>query len=42
MVNRNLLSSKLAELADRVNRVRSLGLLPVHELTANRDAFELA
>ena len=42
MVNRNLLSSKLAELADRVNRIRSLGPLSVQELTANRDAFELA
>ena len=42
MVNRNLLSSKLAELADRVNRIRSLGKLSVEELTANRDAFDLA
>lgn len=42
MVNRNLLSSKLAELALRVNRVRALGALSVEELTANRDAFELA
>ena len=42
MVNRNLLSSKLAELADRVNRIRPLGEFSVEELTANRDAFELA
>ena len=42
MVNRNLLSSKLAELADRLNRIRSLGVLSLEELTANRDAFELA
>ena len=42
MVNRNLLSSKLAELADRVNRLRSLAKLSLEELTANRDAFDLA
>ena len=42
MVNRNLLSSKLAELADRVNRIRPFGALSVQELTANRDAFDLA
>ena len=42
MVNRNLLSSKLAELADRVARIRSLGKLSEEELTANRDAFDLA
>jgi uncharacterized protein YutE (UPF0331/DUF86 family) len=42
MVNRSLLSSKLAELADRVNRIRSLGTLSIQELTANRDAFDLA
>src|SRR6187549_3918313 len=42
MVNRNLLSSKLAELADRVNRIRTLGALSVEELIANRDAFDLA
>ena len=42
MVNRNLLSSKLAELADCVARIRSLGKLSEEELTANRDAFDLA
>ena len=42
MVNRNLLSSKLAELADRVNRIRPLGALSLQDLTANRDAFDLA
>ena len=42
MVNRNLLSSKLTELADRLNRVRPFGALSVEELTANRDAFDLA
>ena len=42
MVNRNLLSSKLAELGDRVNRIRTLGALSVEELIANRDAFDLA
>lgn len=42
MVNRNLLASKLAELAFRVARIRPLGALSVQELTANRDAFDLA
>lgn len=42
MVNRNLLASRLAELSDRVNRIRSLGVLSVGELSNNRDAFELA
>ena len=42
VVNRNLLSSKLAELADRLNRIRLLGTLSVEELSANRDAFDLA
>ena len=42
MVNRNLLSSKLAELADRVDRVRSLGTPSAQELTLNGDAFDLA
>jgi hypothetical protein len=42
VVNRNLLSSKLAELADRVNRIRPFGALSADELTANRDAFDLA
>jgi len=42
VVNRNLLSSKLVELADRVNRIRPFGALSLEELTANRDAFDLA
>jgi len=42
MVNRNLLSSKLAELAFRVDRLRSLGAVSAEELAANRDAFDLA
>lgn len=41
-VNRNLLASELAELADRVQRIRPLGALSLAELSANRDAFDLA
>jgi len=39
---RNLLASKLAELADRVNRIRPLGALSLNGLSTNRDAFDLA
>jgi uncharacterized protein YutE (UPF0331/DUF86 family) len=41
MVNRDLLASKLAELADRVARIRECRKDTVTELAADRDAAEL-
>lgn len=41
MVNRNLLAAKLAELADRVDRVRSRCPETVDELRSDRDALDL-
>ena len=41
MVNRDLLASKLAELADRVARVRTCRTTSAEALSANRDAAEL-
>ncbi len=41
MVNRDLLSAKLADLADRVGRVRSRCPPTAAELLANRDALDL-
>jgi uncharacterized protein YutE (UPF0331/DUF86 family) len=41
MVNRSLLSSKLADLADRLGRVRAHSARSVEELKADRDAFDV-
>jgi len=41
MVNRDLLAAKLAELADRIARVRSRCPTTVAELRADRDALDL-
>ncbi|MGH7296294.1 MAG: type VII toxin-antitoxin system HepT family RNase toxin, partial [Polyangiaceae bacterium] len=40
-MNRDLLASKLADLSDRVGRVRSHGRPTVAELAADRDALDL-
>ena len=41
MVNRNLLATKLADLADRVSRVRAHAPAVAAELGADRDALDL-